>query len=218
MSPFVDLTCPFDADAEHSLSLPDPEVETLADVERDGANVQRVSFPTHAGTHVDAPRHVVTGGATVDEYPLSRLTGEGVVLGVDVDESRPVDRADLRGVEAIRDGDAVLLSFGWADHAGTERYHRYPWLSTALADWLLDRDVSLVGMDTLSPDEPRASRDPDADPYPVHRRLLGAGVPIVENLADPAALVGQRVEVVCAPLHLRGGDGAPCRVFVQPPD
>lgn len=218
MSPFVDLTRPFDAAAEHSLSLPDPEVETLADVERDGANVQWVSFPTHAGTHVDAPRHVVTGGATVDEYPLSRLTGEGVVLGVDVGESRAVDRADLWGVEAMRDGDAVLLSFGWADHAGTDRYHRYPWLSTDFADWLLDRDVSLVGTDTLSPDEPRATRDSEADPYPVHRRLLGAGVPVVENLADPSGLVGERCEVVCAPLNLRGGDGAPCRLLVRPLD
>lgn len=218
MTEYADLTRPFDADAEHSLALPDPEVETLADVERDGTNVQRVTFPTHAGTHVDAPRHVISGGATVDEYPLSRLTGEGVVLGVDAETSRAVDRSDLRGADAMRDGDAVLLSFGWADHAGTDRYHRYPWLSTDLADWLLDRDVSLVGMDTLSPDEPRSSRDPDADPYPVHHRLLGAGVPIVENLADPSALVGQRVEVVCAPLYLRGGDGAPCRVLVRPLD
>jgi kynurenine formamidase len=216
VSEFVDLTRPFDADAEHSLSLPAPEVETLADVARDGANVQRVCTPTHAGTHVDAPRHVLVDGPTVDEYPLSRLTGEGVVLGVEVDGSRAVDRGDLVGADTLRDGDAVLLSFGWAEHAGTEAYHRYPWLSTDLADWLLARDVSLLGMDTLSPDEPRESRDSDADPYPVHRRLLRAGVPVVENLADPSALVGERVEVVCAPLSLRGGDGAPCRVLVRP--
>lgn len=216
MSPFVDLTRPFDADAEHSLSLPDPEVETLAAVDRDGANVQRVCTPTHAGTHVDAPLHVLAGGATVDEYPLSRLTGEGVVLGVDTDTSRAVDRSDVVGADALRDGDAVLLAFGWAEHAGTDRYHRYPWCSTDFAEWLLDREVSLLGMDTLSPDEPRARREADADPYPVHRRLLGSGVPVVENLADPSALVGERVEVVCAPLYLRGGDGAPCRVLARP--
>ena len=71
-------------------------------------------------------------------------------------------------------------------------------------------------MDTLSPDEPRATRE--GDPYPVHRRLLGAGIPVVENLADSSALVGERVEVTCAPLKLRGGDGAPCRVFARPLD
>jgi kynurenine formamidase len=212
----VDLTRPFDGDAEHSRSLPDPAVESLATVERDGASVARVCTPTHAGTHVDAPAHVVADGPTVDEYPLSRLVGEGCVLGVDIDESCPVERADLAGTDALRDGDRVLLSLGWAEHAGTERYHRYPWLSTPLAEWLLDRDVRLLGLDTLSPDEPRATRV--GDPYPVHRRLLGAGVPVVENLADPSALVGERVAVTCAPLALSDGDGAPCRVLVRPLD
>jgi kynurenine formamidase len=211
---WLDLTRPFDADAEHSLALDDPRIETISDVEADGANVQRVTFPTHSGTHVDAPLHVLPDGSTVDETPLSRLLSEGTVLGVDAEEARPIDATDLRGLDELRDGDAVLLSFGWAEHAGTDRYHRYPWLSVDLADRLVERDVALVGTDTLSPDEPRELRG-GGDPYPVHRRLLGAGVPIVENLADPSGLVGERVEVVCLPLRLRGGDGAPARVLAR---
>ena len=211
---WTDLTRPFDADAEHSLALEDPRVETISEVEGGGANVQRVTFPTHAGTHVDAPLHVLPGGSTVDETPLSRLLAEGVVLGVDVEEARAVDAGDLQGFDELRDGDAVILSFGWAGDAGTDRYHRYPWLSTDLADRLVERDVALVATDTLSPDEPREFRG-EGDPYPVHRRLLGAGIPVVENLADPSGLVGERVEVVCLPLRLRGGDGAPARVLAR---
>ncbi|MEF8843428.1 MAG: cyclase family protein [Haloarculaceae archaeon] len=211
---WLDLTRPFDADAEHSLALEDPRIETISDVEADGANVQRVTFPTHGGTHVDAPRHVLPGGSTVDETPLSRLVTEGVVLGVDAEEARQVDVADLRGLEELRDGDAALFAFGWTEHTGTDRYHRYPWLSVDLADRLVEREVALVGMDTLSPDEPRELRG-GGDPYPVHRRLLGSGVPVVENLADPSELVGERVEVLCLPLQLRGGDGAPARVLAR---
>jgi kynurenine formamidase len=218
MSEFIDLTRPFDTDAEHSLSLPDPEIASHATVTHDGVSVQCVNFPTHVGTHVDAPSHIISSGATVDEYSLSQLTGEGVVIGVDVNESRAINRTDLRGVEALREGDAVLLSFEWASFAGTTQYHRYPWCSTDLADWLLKYKCRLLGMDTLSPDEPRASRDSTTVQYPVHRRFLSQDVPIVENLADPSALIGERVEVVCAPLHLCGGDGAPCRVFVRPLD
>jgi len=211
---WVDLTRPFDTDAEHSLALEDPRIETLSAVERGGTNVQRVAFATHTGTHVDAPLHVVSGGSTIDRTPLSRLLTDGVVLGVDADGPRPVDAADLRGFDGLRDGDAVVLSFGWAEHAGTDRYHRYPWLSTDLADRLVERDVALVAMDTLSPDQPRELRGDD-DPYPVHRRLLGTSVPVVENLADPSTLVGERVEVACLPLKLRGGDGAPARVVAR---
>jgi kynurenine formamidase len=216
MSEFIDLTRPFNTDAEHSLSLPDPEIEPHATVTHDGVSVQCVTFPTHVGTHIDAPSHIISGGATVDEYSLSRFIGEGVVIGVEVNESRAIDQTDLRGVETLRDGDAVLLSFGWANLAGTTQYHHYPWCSTDLADWLLDHNCRLLGMDTLSPDEPRASRDSPTVSYPVHRQLLSRGVPIVENLADSAALIGTRIEIICAPLHLHGGDGAPCRVFVRP--
>ena len=211
---WTDLTRPFDADAEHSLALSDPRIETLSDVAEGGTNVQRVTFPTHSGTHLDAPLHVLPGGASIDETPLSRLVTEGTVLGVDAEEPRPVDAGDVRGLDGLEPGDAVLFSFGWATHAGTDRYHRYPWLSTDLADRLLDRDVALVGMDTLSPDEPRGLRG-EGDPYPVHRRLLGAGVPVLENLADPSELVGERVEVICLPLRLRDGDGAPARVLAR---
>ncbi len=211
---WIDLTRPFDAGAEHSLALGDPRIETLSEVGESGANVQRVTFATHTGTHVDAPLHVLPDGSTVDQTPLARLLGEGVVLDVDADEPRPVGIGDLRGFDELRDGDAVILSFGWAAYAGTDRYHRYPWLSTDLADRLVERDVALVAMDTLSPDEPRELRTGE-DPYPVHRRLLGADVPVVENLADPSGLVGERVDVVCLPLKLRGGDGAPARVVVR---
>jgi kynurenine formamidase len=211
---WTDLTRPFDADAEHSLALPDPSVETLGDVESDGANVQQMTVPTHSGTHVDAPLHVLVGRGTIDETPLSRLVTEGVVVGVEVDGIRPVDVDDLRGFGGLRDGDAALFSFDWAGWAGSDRYHRYPWFSTDLADRLVEREVALVGMDTLSPDQPRSLRG-DGDPYPVHRRLLAAGVPVVENLAEFGRLVGERVEVICLPLKLRGGDGAPARVVVR---
>ncbi len=211
---WTDLTRPFDADAEHSLALSDPSVETLGDVESDGANVQRVAFPTHSGTHVDAPLHVLAGGGTIDETPLSRLVTEGAVVGVETEEIRPVDVEDLYGFDRIGTGDAALFSFGWARWAGTNRYHRYPWFSTDLADRLVERGVALVGMDTLSPDQPRTLRGDD-DPYPIHRRLLGAGIPVAENLGELGEFVGDRVEVICLPLKLRGGDGAPARVVVR---
>lgn len=224
MAEWVDLTQPFDADAYHSPALPAPEFERLSDVADDGVNAQWYGAATHVGTHVDAPRHMVDGGATIDDLPLSRFAGEGVVLDVRRDEPEPISVADVEAAEretsgaaGVRPDDIVLLRTGWGDRYGADGYERYPWLADDVGEWLLERGIKLLAVDTPSPDRPRAMRPDGWDAYPIHRALLPAGVPIAEHLSIPATLAGTRPEVFGFPLRLRGGDGAPAR-FVARPD
>jgi kynurenine formamidase len=211
-----DLTQPFHPSIPGSPSLPSPELETIRRVEADGMNVQRYSAPTHVGTHVDAPRHFLADGPTIDEYPLERFAGSGVVLDVERDAAEEIPLADVEAAAAdaggVRSGDIVFLRTGWGrrfdDH---DAYQRYPWLAADVADWLLERDVKLLGVDTISPDRPRAMRPDGWDAYPLHRTLLPADILIMEHLylEDVA---GQRLEIVGFPMKLAGGDGAPVRV------
>ncbi|WP_336135200.1 cyclase family protein [Natronomonas amylolytica] len=211
-----DLTQPFHEEIPGSPALPAPEVETLRRVEDDGMNVQRYSAPTHVGTHVDAPRHFVPDGPTIDEYPLDRFAGPGVVLDL---ERSTAEEIPLSAVQAaaddaggVRPGDIVFIRTGWGRRFDEpETYQRYPWLAGEVADWLLDRGVNLLGVDTVSPDRPRTMRPDDWAAYPNHRTLLPADVLIVEHLFLEA-VAGDRLEIVAFPLKLRGGDGAPVRV------
>jgi len=213
-----DLTQPFHAEMPGSRSLPRPEVETLRDVETDGVNVQRYAAPTHVGTHVDAPRHFVPGGPTIDDLPLDRFAGPGVVLDVERERSEEIPLADVkRAAEAaggVAAGDVVLVRTGWGARFDDDRtYRRYPWLAPEVADWLLDRGVRMLAVDTISPDRPRAIRPDDWDAYPHHRTLLPEGVLIAEHLYLEA--VTGRLEVFGFPLNLRGGDGAPARFVAR---
>jgi arylformamidase len=49
----------------------------------------------------------------------------------------------------------------------------------------------------------------------IHRRLLGAGVWILEGLDLRSAAPG-RYEMVCLPLRLAGAEGGPARVLLRP--
>lgn len=216
---WYDLTQPFHPDIPHSRALPSPSFDTLSRVEEDGSNVQHYSAPTHVGTHVDAPRHFVPGGATIDELPLSRFAGRAVVADVGRTEPGAIslevleDAIDAAG--GLEPGDLLLVRTGWGAHYDDhETYQRYPWLADEIADWLLKRDVTLLGVDTISPDRPRALRPDGWDEYPHHRTLLPAGVPIAEHLYLEA-VAGMRLEVVGFPLKLRGGDGAPIRMAAR---
>jgi arylformamidase len=213
----IDLTQPFDADAYHSAALPPPEFSTLSDVEDDGTNVQWYGAPTHVGTHIDAPRHFVPGGKTMEDLALDRFERSGVVLDVERPDPDRVTVADLEGAEGrVEAGDILLLRTSWGEKYATPAYERYPWLAETVGDWLLDRGISMLAVDTPSPDRPREMRPEDWDEYPIHRTLLPAEVLIAEHLRIPAGLSGARVEVRAFPLAFRGGDGAPVRFVVRP--
>ena len=143
---------------------------------RDHYNGFTLSSGMHAGTHVDVPLHLMDHPLTVWEYPLERFTGPGRLLP-----------CPAQGVieptaewEALETGEIPLLVTGWDAHFGRADYFSsHPVLSDKAADFLIERGVGMVVLDTPSPDR---------SPFPVHKKLLAAGILIVENAADLGAL------------------------------
>ena len=85
----------------------------------------------------------------------------------------------------------------------------YVGLSGAGAEWLADQPgLRLVGIDYLSIQR----RGPDSTP---HTALLGAGIAIVEGLALTDVPAGE-YELICLPLRIADGDGAPARALLKP--
>ena len=85
-------------------------------------------------------------------------------------------------------------------------------LSVEAARWCVGRGLRLVGVDYLSVERLDAPRE-----HPVHRTLLTADVVIVEGL-DLSRVPGGPCELMCLPLLVADGDGAPARAFVKPTD
>ena len=52
----IDLTYPLSAETVMYPGLPQPEIDPYSTVENEGANVSRISFVSHVGTHIDAHR------------------------------------------------------------------------------------------------------------------------------------------------------------------
>ncbi len=178
--------------------------------------VTQFTLCTHMGTHVDAPSHFIRGGPDIDDLPLDRFVTRGVVWQVSTPALETVGVRDLEGLTPkLERGDALLLCTGWGARWGTPEYNRHPYLATEVADWLVERDVSIVGVDVVTPDAPVVVRNPGFD-FPVHHRLLRHGTLIIENLTNLVPLAGARVEIVAAPLKIRHADGAPARVIARP--
>jgi kynurenine formamidase len=175
------------------------EVAILAD---EGYNEHSLHIGTHAGTHIDAPFHMVHGGKTLDEFPVSKFVGRGRYIRA---EGGKFDLATLQAID-IKAGDVVLFHTGLSDNIADPAYfEESPEVPADIAEYLAQKKVSMVGLDMCSPDE---------EPYAIHKILLKEDVLIIENLVGLDKLAGKEFKVFALPLKL-AVDGAPARVIAE---
>jgi arylformamidase len=172
----------------------------------DAYSASRLVLGSHAGTHVDPPRHFAPDASGVDRLDPSRLIGPCEVVSV------PPDRTVIAAADipALPPGTERVL-FRTANSERWERssgfFPEYVALGADAPAALLAQGVRTVGLDALS-----IEADP-TERYPVHRALLGADVVILEGLLLGGVRPG-RYELVCLPLRIEDGDGGPARAVL----
>ena len=181
----------------------------VADVNNgDVCTLSRLESGSHIGTHLDAPLHFVKGGRTVDQLDLTVLIGPCQV--VHVPDAPVIDAALLDTLDIPADTRRLLFrtrnSEIWA--RGDNAFHtEYVGINPSGAAWLVERGIQLVGVDYMSV-------APYADTMVPHEILLGAGIIAVENLHLSGIEAGN-YQLICLPLKLKDGDGAPVRAILM---
>ncbi len=176
----------------------------------DPMTVSSLQLGAHAGTHVDAPCHFLLDAAGIESVSLDALVGPAYVVEIAPDHS--LITADVLEANRIPSDVARLLAktrnSGWSKSADPFR-EDYVAFDESAADWCIEREVELVGIDYLSV-EPFDAGD---DQFPVHKKLLAAGTVIVESL-DLAGVDRGPYESIVLPLLVPGSDGSPARAVL----
>lgn len=149
-------------------------------------NITELEMNAHNGTHVDAPRHFVRDGITIDQLPLDVLIGKCTVKTFDHDLTAK-DIEGCRGMERLLCRGNVCLTI----EAARE---------------LANTKIRLIGV------EPQSIAPMDA-PMPVHVEVLSHGILALEGLVLDEIPDGEYF-LSAAPLRLGGSDGAPCRAVL----
>ena len=207
---------------------PVPSIRQGLTHEEDYCHVDVLTMGSHTGTHIDAPFHFMAGGKKIDELPVQRFVGEGVLIYVSEKSDRElIESKDIEPYSSeIEKGNFVIFKTGRDQYFGTSKYYFHPYLTPEGATLLLKMKVSLVGIDAMNVDptyydsgnsEPSAGDLPGEETYgyPVHDILLGNDILIVENLCNLSQI--QQVKGIYSflPLKLKDSDGSPIRaVFI----
>lgn len=180
----------------------------------DVANVTKLEFGAHTGTHLDAPAHFIEGGSKVIDLNLDDLIGEARVIEIpeDVREiaAEHVTEEKLQGAKRVLF--RTKNSSFWRTY-GNEFREDFVYVGAAAAESLVRQNVRVVGIDYLSV-EKFGSND-----FPAHRTLLARDVVIIEGL-DLSGIKAGVYQLICLPIKIAAGtgDGAPARCVLRTMD
>ncbi len=239
---FVELSHPFEHDMPTIPGYNDPLIWRSVTHAKHGVMAHKVKMIMHTGTHVNAPAHLIQGGAGVGELGMQHFFGGGVVISLDKSKWETISEADLAQAKpAIQDDDIVIINTGWhKKYADSQEYFGHgPGLTKGAADYLVKKKVRLVGVDTPFIDHPlatsmadhrngpqmkrlpaeyeaetgRAAKSDFPEWNPAHRALLASGIPTIENVGgDIETVSGSRCTFHALPWHWPGADACIVRL------
>lgn len=202
----IDLTLPI------TNEMPGVEITVAKRLDVEGWNATTLKLYSHCGTHMDAPKHFLPGGDALEQLELSVLVGPAQVVNLaPANPKQLLTVADMDSVEAlVTPGSRLLFRTDWHKRYGTAAFrHELPRISLELAEWLVARQVALIGV------EPPSVADVNNmdELTRVHQTLFRGKVVIVEGLAHLDRLSSDVVEFIALPLKVIGGDGSPVRAI-----
>ena len=202
-----DVSVPISKDLVIYPGDPPVKIERKSVINKDGAksNLSRYSFGSHTGTHIDPPAHFIEGGVTVDRLPLELLIGRARVVEV---TASCIDEAVLEEFDFTADVRVLFKtrnSYLWGRKEFVEDFVH---ITPGAARYLVNEGIKVVGIDYLSV-EKYGAEEPET-----HLTLLGGGALIIEGL-DLREVEPGDYEMICLPLKVKDGDGAPARVVLR---
>ncbi len=206
---WIDISVPLRNAMVHWPGDPPVRIKRVKDIEHgDSHTLSEIAIGSHIGTHMDAPLHFIEQGEGIDKMPLDTTIGRARVIEIwDTESIKPEELLQHR----IRRGERILFktrnsSRVWQTDTFIEDF---VFISNEAAYFLAQSGVSVVGVDYLS-----VGGFKHGGSY-VHKTLLGGGVWIIEGL-DLSGVKPGKYDLICLPLKLDQGDGAPARAILRP--
>ena len=163
--------------------------------------LHRFTMGTHTGTHLDVPSHVIIGGKTLDDFPVSTFFGSCVI----------VDKETFIDLDKIEENiDGIIYDTGWYKNYNTELFFgpNRPAIPEELIEKVKEMNIKYFGCDLPSVDA-NGSKD-----KPIHNALLGADIIVYESLANLDQLpIFTPFYFYGFPLPFEGLDGSPVRAI-----
>ena len=180
------------------------EVNNVIRYSRSGSEYITTHFSCdvhNMGTHID-----VMGTDVIIEN--DRLISEGIKFDVSNITDRPIRLDDLE-LSLIKEGIYVFFQTNWDEYVDDEiRYSNHPEISMEVMEYLVEKKVNMIGIDTLGLG--RGRNHGIIDEFLAENKIYG-----IENLCNLKAIPQKDFKVYCLPIKVEGLDALPARLLVE---
>jgi arylformamidase len=207
-----DITLPIRSDMPVWPGDPKPTLRQLSSIQKgDESNVTQIRMSVHTGTHIDAPKHFIDTGKSVDQIPINKLVGTVLVMAIDISVDK-ISAATIQShpqIDQLNHVHKILFktrnSKLWQSdpHVFNQEYVA---IDASGAEYLIEKNIELVGVDYLS----IAPYEETSEP---HQIFLSKEVILLEVI-DLSQVPEGIYEIYCLPLNIFGSEGAPARVIL----
>jgi arylformamidase len=176
-----------------------------------GYDSEVMFLSTHAGTHMDARSHFISGADNINQVAINRFVCKNtLLLKMEKEANQMITRDDIIETGCnIYEKDAIIFSTGWEKHY--EKDNNYvsdnPGLSAYAAKFLAEKKVNAIAIDGPSIDIGVDNN------FTAHKIFLSNDTLIIENLCNLEKLNNQRLTLIATPLKLMGASGSPVRAI-----
>ncbi len=224
----IDITSTISPSTQVFPGDPEPLIEKVCTLEKDGFSLSELRFGSHTGTHVDAPSHILPEGPSVDKLNLENFMGKALLLdfssltgalapdalnnafrNMESPENFPILLLKTKSLSRSENEENKKIQSERRSFQEKEREEerKAVYLDESAAAWIIEKKFKAVGIDSISVDSL------SSETLPVHHILLSNNINIIECL-DFGSVAAGIYFFLCLPLKIENCDGAPARALL----
>ncbi|MBN2650844.1 MAG: cyclase family protein [Spirochaetales bacterium] len=179
-----------------------PQIGVAAIIPQNGVRETALSFNLHTGTHIDAPSHILEGGAFTEDYDLEKFFVPAVVLDFSSKKGL-IELEDLEAKDIPFNHFVIIKSVNSIERNFSQEF---AFVSVAGLDYLAKRGSLGIGIDASGVEFGQAG-------HPGHRLLFANNMIILEGL-DLLDVDEGRYILNFFPIKITKSDAAPVRAVL----
>lgn len=183
--------------------LIDITLKITPEMMKDSQKSENKSLIGHLGTHFDVMNK---------DFPLEYTKRKAIVFDVSKTGNRDIEASDI-DISKVKKDMFVVFYSGYIEKEayGSKKYFaEHPQLSDALIEMLLEKKISVIGVDF-------GGIRRGAEHTPKDQHCADRGVFVVENLCNLKSVLekGNEFTAHTYPMNCKGITGLPCRVIAE---